>query len=174
LPFPLSRRHEPRSGHHRQRASCATGFRGINGPIDRFAAFRLHSLLCVTPSARPDFVSFCAPSVQIWIDSSFIPILRRPGCSSAALPYPAPLTVRPVRPCTGVRSVRRDYRSRRKRIRPHPCPRPAPASQARGPDSPSGFLPKCYRLIRATTEPSNRSPDQFGDPPRVPIFFPPQ
>ena len=39
------------------------------------------------------------------------------------------------------RPVRRDYRSRRKCIRPHPCTRPASASQRRDSDSPSGLRP---------------------------------
>jgi hypothetical protein len=45
-----------------------------------------------------------------------------------------PRCVQPVHRCTIVRSVRRDYSSRRKGIRTHPCPRPASASQRRDSD----------------------------------------
>ena len=90
-----------------------------------------------------------------------LPIVFGPGCSGGTTPsmasqpssarvaaHPASLTDLPRPPCRGVRrhaahpwpivrSVRRDYLSRRRGTRPHP--RLASASQRRDSDSPSGF-----------------------------------
>jgi len=81
-----------------------------------------------------------------------IALLRWPGRSSAALRYPAPLAVRPLHPCSGVR-----------RHAAHPCTRPAMASSRRDSNSPSGLRPLRHP-VAILTRFHRREPHPLAEP----------